>query len=138
MNFLIFIPIAIYRKLKIQVQLYTNEKRNNIQEKLFFLRQQMRRKSGRRANYCLADFIAPVESNVKDYLGGFVFTAGKGIEEISNKYEDKKDDYNSIIIKSLGDRIAEAFAEKMHEEIRKKYWGYSKKENFDNQDLINE
>ena len=120
------------------IELYTNEKRNNIQEKLFFLRQQMHRKSGRRANYCLADFIAPVESNVKDYLGGFVVTAGKGIEEISKKYEDKKDDYNSILIKSLGDRIAEAFAEKMHEEIRKKYWGYSKKENFDNQDLINE
>ena len=120
------------------LELYTNEKRNNIQEKLFFLRQQMHRKSGRRANYCLADFIAPVESNVKDYLGGFVVTAGKGIEEISKKYEDKKDDYNSILIKSLGDRIAEAFAEKMHEEIRKKYWGYSKKENFDNQDLINE
>ena len=120
------------------IELYTNEKRNNIQEKLFFLRQQMQRKSGRRANYCLADFIAPVESNVKDYLGGFVVTAGKGIEEISKKYEDKKDDYNSILIKSLGDRIAEAFAEKMHEEIRKKYWGYSKKENFDNQDLINE
>lgn len=120
------------------LELYTNEKRNNIQEKLFFLRQQMHRKSGRRANYCLADFIAPVESNVKDYLGGFVVTAGKGIEEISKKYEDKKDDYNSILIKSLGDRIAEAFAEKMHEEVRKTFWGYSKKEKFDNQELINE
>ena len=120
------------------LELYTNEKRNNIQAKLFFLRQQMHRKSRRRANYCLADFIAPVESNVKDYLGGFVVTAGSGIEEISKKYEEKKDDYNSILIKSLGDRIAEAFAEKMHEEIRRKYWGYSKKENFDNQELINE
>ena len=109
------------------LELYTNEKRNNIQEKLFFFRQQMHRKSGRRANYCLADFIAPVESNVKDYLGGFVVTAGKGIEEISKKYEDKKDDYNSILIKSLGDRIAEAFAEKMHEEIRKNTGDIQKK-----------
>ena len=87
----------------------------------------MHRKSGRRANYCLADFIAPVESNVKDYLGGFVVTAGKGIEEISKKYEDKKDDYNSILIKSLGDRIAEAFAEKNARRNTKKILGIFKK-----------
>ena len=120
------------------IELYKNDSRKEILEKFFFLRQQMKRRSSNRANYCLSDLIAPKESNIKDYLGGFVVTAGAGIEEMSKKYEKKKDDYNSILVKSLGDRIAEAYAEKMHEDVRVKYWGYSKKEKLVNNELIEE
>ena len=120
------------------IEIYRNEERTKVLKKFFFLRQQIKRKGSNRANYCLADFIAPKNLKVNDYLGGFVVTAGKGIAEVSDYYERKKDDYNSILVKALGDRFAEAFAEKMHEDVRKKYWGYSQKEKFTNDDLIKE
>ncbi len=106
--------------------------------KLHFLRQQVNRSNSTRPNFCLSDFIAPISSKVEDYIGGFLVTAGDGIEKMSEKFESKKDDYNSIMIKSIGDRIAEALAEMIHQKVRKIYWGYDKNENFSNEDLISE
>ena len=106
--------------------------------KFHFLRQQVNRSNSTRPNFSLSDFIAPISSKVEDYIGGFLVTAGDGIEKLSEKFESKKDDYNSIMIKSIGDRIAEALAEMIHQKVRKTYWGYDKNENFSNQDLISE
>ena len=86
----------------------------------------------------MSDFVAPKNSKKNDYIGGFVVTAGCGIEKTAKYYESKKDDYNSILIKSLGDRIAEGLAEKVHQEVRKKYWGYQRNEELDNDQLIKE
>ena len=74
-------------------------------DKFYHLRQQVSRKNSKRANFCLSDFIAPSTSKIKDYIGGFLVTAGFEIENLSRKFERKKDDYNSILVKSLGDRI---------------------------------
>ena len=120
------------------IEIYTTNSRKDVKKRLHFLRQQIQRKSSNRANFCLADFIAPKESKIRDYLGGFVVTAGDGVEEMCRKYEIVKDDYNAILVKSLGDRIAEALAEKTHEDVRKNYWGYSKEEQLKNTDLIKE
>jgi len=88
--------------------------------------------------YALADFIAPHESNVEDYFGGFALTAGIGCDEMVAEFERNHDDYNSILVKALADRLAEAFAEKMHELVRTEYWGYAPEEAFSNEELIKE
>ena len=75
---------------------------------------------------------------IRDYVGGFLVTAGKEIEKIAKEFEDNKDDYNSILVKSLGDRIAEALAEMMHQKVRTNFWGYDINENLSNKQLINE
>lgn len=87
-------------------------------------------------NFALADFVAPQQSGKEDFVGLFCVTAGSGIEKLANDYEQKGDDYSSIIIKALGDRLAEAFAEYLHEKVRKEYWGYAPEENLSNEDLI--
>ena len=120
------------------IEIYEDDKRVKIKKKLFFLRQQIKRQTNGRANFCLSDFVAPKESKIKDYIGGFAVTAGKGIDRNAKYFEAKKDDYNSILIKSLGDRLAEGLAEKLHMDVRKKYWGYNKNERLNNQQLINE
>ena len=97
------------------------------------LRQQVVKRAGR-ANNCLADFIDTAD----DWMGGFAVTAGHGIEEHVARFEAEKDDYNSILLKALADRLAEAFAERMHEHVRKELWGYVPDENFDNKALIQE
>lgn len=102
-----------------------------------FLRQQSEKAEGQTYN-CLADFVAPTESGKTDYMGGFAVTAGIGIEALIDKYEKDHDDYHSIMIKAIADRLAEAFAEKMHELVRKDYWGYAKDEQLSNEDLIKE
>lgn len=89
-------------------------------------------------NFSLADFIAPKETGKKDYLGGFIVTAGIGIENHIKRFEENHDDYNAIMLKALADRLAEAFAELMHEKVRKEYWGYAQNETFENEDLISE
>ncbi len=89
-------------------------------------------------NLALSDYIAPIESGINDYIGGFAVTAGIGIEALLEKYEKDLDDYNSILIKAIADRLAEAFAECMHEKVRKEYWGYASDESFDNEALIKE
>lgn len=101
------------------------------------LRQQTKKVTGQ-PNLALADFIAPKETNLIDYVGGFVVTTGLGIEKHIEKFEREHDDYNSIMLKALADRLAEAFAEKLHKDLRTNYWGYSKEELLTNDDLIQE
>jgi 5-methyltetrahydrofolate--homocysteine methyltransferase len=101
------------------------------------LRQQAEKVDGQ-PYYALSDFIAPESSGKQDYFGGFALTAGIGCDELVAEYEKNYDDYNSIMVKALADRLAEAFAEKLHELVRKDYWGYAKDENFSNADLIKE
>lgn len=104
---------------------------------LHFLRQQNQKAPGL-PNFCLADFIAPLESGREDYIGGFAVTAGIGIEALLDKYERDHDDYNSIMVKAIADRLAEAFAERMHERVRKEFWPYAADENLANEQLIKE
>ncbi len=117
----------------------TPELKNGKAEKvrIHTLRQQAEKVDGQ-PYYALSDFIASEESGVEDYFGGFALTAGIGCDELVAEYEKHHDDYNSIMVKALADRLAEAFAEKLHELVRKDYWGYAKEENFSNADLIKE
>ena len=100
------------------------------------LRQQTK-KSSKAFNMSLSDFIAPKSTGIKDYIGAFVVTAGKKIDQIAKKFEEDLDDYNSIMIKALADRMAEAAAEYLHQKVRKEYWGYTE-EQFSNEELIKE
>ncbi len=104
---------------------------------LLTLRQQLD-KSGRVPNIALADFIAPKESRMEDYIGLFCVSTGFGVEEKAKEFEAAQDDYNAILVKSLGDRLAEAFAEYLHERVRKEIWGYAFQENLANDELIKE
>ncbi len=101
------------------------------------IRQQAEKVEGQ-PYYALSDFIAPKDSGVEDYFGGFALTTGIGCDELVAEYEKNFDDYNSIMAKALADRLAEAFAEKLHELVRKDYWGYAKTEQFSKADLIKE
>ena len=101
------------------------------------LRQQLKKKAGI-PNLALADFIAPKESGLQDYIGCFCVSAGFGTQELAEKLENEMDDYGSIMVKALADRLAEAFAEYLHEEVRKKYWGYADNEELSNDELIKE
>jgi len=101
------------------------------------LRQQTEKMAGE-PYYALSDFIAPKDTGIEDYFGGFAVTAGIGCDELVAEFEKVHDDYNSIMAKALADRLAEAFAERMHELVRKEYWGYSKDEVLTNEDLIKE
>ena len=102
-----------------------------------FLRQQTRKAAGR-ANLCLADYLAPADSGKTDYLGFFAVTAGLGIEQLIEHYEQQDDDYHAIMVKALADRLAEALAEMMHARVRQELWGYAKEEKLSNEDLIAE
>lgn len=102
-----------------------------------FLRQQGK-KGTKIPNISLADYVAPVNSGLQDYLGGFAVTAGIGIEQLVEQFEADHDDYNSILVKAVADRLAEAFAELMHEKVRKELWGYASSESFSNEELIKE
>ncbi|MFC7333511.1 methionine synthase [Rhodocista pekingensis] len=121
------------------VEIYTDESRTTVLTRLHFLRQQMAREPGReRAHLCLADFIAPKESGVPDWIGSFAVTAGHGLEERARAFEAAHDDYNAILLKALGDRLAEAFAERMHERVRREFWAYAPDEDLSNEELIAE
>jgi len=104
---------------------------------LHHLRQQII-KPDAKPNLSLADFVAPKDSGITDYVGGFICTAGIGAEELAKAYQDKGDDYNSIMVKALADRLAEACAEWLHQQVRKQYWGYAKDEQLSNEELIRE
>jgi 5-methyltetrahydrofolate--homocysteine methyltransferase len=104
---------------------------------LHHLRQQTIKPDGK-PNYSLADFVAPKDSGVTDYVGGFITTAGIGAEEVAKAYQDAGDDYNSIMVKALADRLAEACAEWLHKEVRTNYWGYDPEEVLSNDELIKE
>ncbi|HEY9185123.1 MAG TPA: methionine synthase [Salegentibacter sp.] len=101
------------------------------------LRQQLK-KHGEQPNLALADFIAPIESGIEDFLGCFCVTTGFGTQKMANKFEKDHDDYNSIMIKALADRLAEAFAEYLHKQVRTKHWGYEPLEKLSNEELIKE
>jgi 5-methyltetrahydrofolate--homocysteine methyltransferase len=119
------------------IEVYADEKRRQPLSVFHTLRQQMQR-SDERFNYALADFIAPKESGAIDYLGVFAVTAGIGLEELVKRFEQNNDDYSALLAKSLADRLAEAFAERLHERVRKEFWGYAKNEHLDNDSLISE
>ena len=102
------------------------------------LRQQMMRGNNARPNFALADFVAPADAGVADYVGGFVVTAGGEIDAIASRFEKDNDDYNSILAKALADRLAEAFAERMHQLVRTELWGYAPDEDLSNEELISE
>ena len=104
---------------------------------LHHLRQQ-NQKAQNLPNLCLSDFVAPLENQKTDFIGAFAVTTGLGIEPLLEKYEKDQDDYNSIMLKSIADRLAEAFTELMHERVRKEFWGYAKNENLANEELISE
>ena len=105
--------------------------------RLITLRQQLQKRAGQ-PNLALADFITPLTKGVRDYIGTFCVTTGYGVKEIARRFEKQNDDYNSIMIKALADRLAEAFAEYLHRQIRTQYWGYAPEENLSNEELIKE
>jgi len=118
------------------ILLYEDDNRKKVRARVHGLRQQMARSDGE-PNRGLADFVAPVSSGKKDYLGAFAVTAGHGVEEWAKELEKGNDDYQAILLKALADRCAEAFAERMHEMARQA-WGFGKKEGFSKEDLIDE
>jgi 5-methyltetrahydrofolate--homocysteine methyltransferase len=109
------------------VLLFENKSMKDSISTLRFLRNQEKKKAGV-PNLSLADFIAPIESGITDYIGCFAVTAGVGIEKWVGYYEERGDDYNSFMLKIMADRLAEAFTELMHEKVRKEFWGYDKDE----------
>jgi 5-methyltetrahydrofolate--homocysteine methyltransferase len=119
------------------IELYTDESRATRLALLYSLRQQIARDNDR-ANAALADFIAPKESGLADYIGGFAVTAGIGEEEKLKAFEAAHDDYSKIMFKALADRLAEAFAEAMHRKVRTELWGYAPEEALTNEELIAE
>ncbi|RWG81696.1 methionine synthase [Mesorhizobium sp.] len=119
------------------IRLFTDARRAQELATFFTLRQQLAKRDGK-ANVALSDFVAPVESGKADYLGGFVVTAGIEEGAIAERFVRANDDYNSILVKALADRFAEAFAECLHEKVRKKFWGYAPGENLSPDDLIGE
>ena len=118
-----------------EISIFDNGKENEI-FRLNCMRQQ--KPQGIRPNFCLADFITPAEHNADDYIGGFAVSAGKSVEEKCLEYEKNNDDYSSIMLKALADRLAEAMAEYVHERVRKEFWGYATEEQLTNEELIKE
>jgi 5-methyltetrahydrofolate--homocysteine methyltransferase len=123
------------------IEIYTDESRQEIAFTYFGMRQQSEKPvidGVARPNQCLADFIAPKESGIPDYIGMFAVSAGLGIEKYLKRFEEAHDDFNSIMLKSLADRLAEAFAEYLHERVRTDLWGYATQEDLSNEALIAE
>ncbi|MEJ2400693.1 MAG: methionine synthase [Xanthomonadales bacterium] len=119
------------------VLVYDDEDRGEVRERLCFLRQQ-RAKAAGRANRCLADYVAPAETGLSDHLGLFAVTAGLGIERKLEEFAAQHDDYRDILLKALADRLAEAFAEHLHQRVRREFWGYAADETLENDELIGE
>jgi len=119
------------------IEVYSDDDRSAVKVRLNQLRQQVDQGEVRPSS-SLADFVAPIESGLNDYIGGFAVTTGVGVEELAKQYEANHDDYNSIMIKALADRLAEALAEQMHKRVRTEYWGYCSDENLSKEDLIRE
>jgi 5-methyltetrahydrofolate--homocysteine methyltransferase len=117
------------------IAVYADEARTTRIATLHTLRQQLEKREGR-FNAALSDFIAPVSSGVPDYIGGFVVTAGIGEDVIADRFKHRNDDYSSILCKALADRLAEAFAERMHARVRREFWGYAPDETLSPEDLI--
>ena len=123
------------------IEIYTDDQRTNVAFTYYGTRQQTEKPvidGVARPNQCLSDFIAPKDSGIADYIGMFAVTAGLGIEKYEKRFEEAHDDYSSIMLKSLADRLAEAFAEYLHERIRTDLWGYAANESLSNAELIEE
>ena len=119
------------------IEVYADESRETVIERLHHIRQQTT-KNRDGVCYSLADFVAPKASGKPDWIGGFAVTTGHGVEELAEAYKAAGDDYNAILVQSLTDRLAEAFAERLHERVRKEFWGYVPEETLDNEALIAE
>jgi len=117
------------------IEVYADETRSEKIATFHTLRQQLEKREGR-FNAALSDFIAPKESGVADYIGGFVVTAGIGEDAVADRFKNANDDYSSILCKALADRLAEAFAERMHQRVRKEFWGYAPNEAWTSEELI--
>lgn len=123
------------------IEIYTDDTRTAVAFTYYGTRQQTEKPvidGVQRPNQCLSDFIAPKDSGISDYIGMFAVTSGLGIEKHEKRFEDAHDDYSSIMLKSLADRLAEAFAEYLHERVRKDLWGYAASETLSNEELIKE
>ena len=118
------------------IELYSDETRKSLTGTFHHLRQQQKR-GPNLPNYCLSDFVAPKSSGIADYCGGFAVTAGIGVAGWVEKFKKEGNDYQAILLESLADRLAEAFAERLHERIRREFWGYAPDENLSALDLIN-
>ena len=119
------------------VEVYADESRTEVISRFHHIRQQTPKPEGK-PNLSLADYVAPKDTGLNDYVGGFAVNAGIGADELAKSYEDAGDDYNSIMVKALADRLAEAFAEHLHERTRKEFWGYAADESLENEALIKE
>jgi len=119
------------------VEVYSEKDGSKLLKSLRFLRNQELKEAGK-PNLCLSDFIAPVNSGIDDYIGLFAVTAGTGLKKWIKHYENKNDDYNSIMMKVLADRLAEAFAELLHFRVRREFWGYEKNKDFDIREILRE
>ncbi|WP_201977222.1 methionine synthase [Hymenobacter rubidus] len=119
------------------IEIYADDARETVATEFFTLRQQGE-KGPRIPNIAFSDFLAPKESGRADYMGGFAVTAGIGIEKLLEQYEADHDDYSSIMVKALADRLAEAFAERLHERVRREFWGYAPDEHLSAEDLVQE
>ncbi|WP_428775086.1 methionine synthase [Vibrio sp.] len=118
------------------IEVYGDESRLDVINTLHHLRQQTEKPKG--ANYCLADYVAPKSSGKQDWVGAFAVTGGIGERELADEFKARGDDYNAIMIQAVADRLAEAFAEYLHEKVRKELWGYAPEENLSNDELIRE
>jgi 5-methyltetrahydrofolate--homocysteine methyltransferase len=119
------------------IEIYSDESRKRKIATLHTLRQQMLRDESK-SNLALSDFIAPKETGLADYIGGFAVTTGIGEEDVARRFDRANDDYSKIMVKALADRLAEAFAEAMHEKVRRELWAYAPTEKLSNQELIAE
>jgi len=119
------------------IEVYADESRGQVVHRLHHLRQQKPKPAGQ-PHYALADFVAPRESGVPDWIGAFAVTAGLGLDEKVREYEARHDDYGAIMLKALADRLAEALAERMHERVRREFWGYAPEERFTGDQLVRE
>jgi 5-methyltetrahydrofolate--homocysteine methyltransferase len=119
------------------IEIYNDDGQGEVRARLHNLRQQQSKPPGR-SNYCLTDFIAPKETNLSDYIGAFAVTAGVGAEQLCTKFEQDHDDYHSIMVKALADRLAEAFAESLHQKVRTDFWGFAADERLMSEELIRE
>ncbi len=119
------------------IAIYADDSRSEVIATLHHLRQQTEKPDGK-CNASLADFIAPVDAGVSDYIGGFCVTTGHGVDELAAEFEAQHDDYNSILLKSLADRLAESFAEYLHRLVRKELWAYDASESLSTEELIKE
>jgi 5-methyltetrahydrofolate--homocysteine methyltransferase len=120
------------------IEIYGSNKDDQPLATVHHIRQQIQKPGASEELYSLADFVAPKDSGITDYIGGFAVTTGIGADELADQYEAQQDDYNSIMVKALADRLAEAFAEHLHERVRREHWGYATDETLNNEALIKE